>query len=285
MLINEKRVIKLMGVIIIFQLFYNLFYYSNIQTPVIIKPLIATLFWLGVAIYIWYLDRQRAKSKLRFRSFIMLWVFISACLYLFSYFAAGYIDGFGKTPYDTTIIGIIKNLLLYGTILFFKEWIRNFLINAVQKKYALYFGVVIVFLYTFISINWNTIFQLKSLKEYIIFFSSKVFVALALNIFLTYISYLSGPITTTIYILVSQIPLWIMSPIPNLTWFTASVLGIVFPMLSLYVITNIYNQQSKIIKPRVYRGSKPYSWILVAVLSVLMVWFAVGFFRFHLPWW
>ncbi|MGH4119484.1 signal peptidase I [Clostridium sp.] len=278
MFINEKRVLKLMAIIIFFQLAYILFSNSNIQIHAIIRPLITTLFWLATAIYIWFLDRPRGKSKLRFHSFITLWVFISACLYIFTYFAFGFIEGFAKTPYDTTAVGILKSLLLYGSVIIFKEWVRSFIINSVQKRFALILGVGLVFVYTFISVNWNPLFRIESFKDYITFFSSKVFVVLALNIFLTYIAYLSGAFATTIYVLVSQVPLWFMSPIPNLTWFTISVIGIVFPMFSLYVIINTYNKQVRITKTREYRENNPYSWVLIAIFSVLLVWFSVGVF-------
>jgi signal peptidase len=148
----------------------------------------------------------------------------------------------------------------------------------VQKRFALLVGISLVLLYTFISINWNPLFSMDKPKDFLVFFTSRVFVSLALNSYLTYVSYLAGPMPSIIYVLVTQAPIWFMNPLPNLSWLTTSVLGISFPVLSLDIIMNAYHKQTKVIKPHEYQGSNPYSWIVIAAFSVIMVWFSVGLF-------
>src|SRR5690554_2920494 len=59
------------------------------------KPVI----WLGLVSYVWSKPRCRFKGKLKLYNFILMWSTICAIIYICLYFAAGFLDGIGTSPY------------------------------------------------------------------------------------------------------------------------------------------------------------------------------------------
>ncbi|XMB85534.1 signal peptidase I [Mycoplasmatota bacterium WC44] len=274
---SEKRVSILLITISLFYLYPFLIpeltdYLSSFELYV--KP----LFWLLVSIYILSLNKVKSKAKRRYLSYIILWVFISAFIYIFAYFLVGFIDGFGKNPYDTTLKGFLFNLLLYGSVIILREFARNYLVNSVPKKRISLFSIFIVIVYSLIDVNLNNLISLSSPEDIISFVISKVGVIITFNIFMTYISHLAGYIPCIIYALLIQLPLWILNVIPNLTWLSSAVIGLMIPVLALILISDLYKKMSRQVKRVQYSKQNLYSWIITGFISVCIVWFVVGVF-------
>ncbi|XMB67493.1 signal peptidase I [Mycoplasmatota bacterium zrk1] len=277
MLRSEQRISFLLGIILFFY-FYPFLFPTVDESLAPISLYIIPSFWLVLTIYVRSLNKVTFKAKRRFVSNIILWVFITAFIYLLVFFAAGIMDGFGKNPYDTRPVGIIKNVFIYGSVLVLKEFVRHYLINSIPKRRIILYGTLIVLVYSVIDVNMVHFLSLKVTEDIVSFAISKFMVVIALNIFLTNIAYLSGYIPCIIFVFLLKLPLWTLEVIPNLTWLSTAVIGLIIPVLGLSIINDNYKKLSKKVKKVHYKKQNLYGWVITGFISVCIVWFVVGVF-------
>ena len=236
------------------------------------------VFWVLMGL-IFYTDKSvRAHGKLKHRGYYMIWMLVAGVLYMLSYFASGFVDGFGKTLFDVSFRGVTLNIVHFGTIIFFKEYIRYHLINSVQKKFSLYFGIAIVAVYSLMDINIVSLISQKGVENIIIYLCSYVFPVIAFHAFLTLGAYLAGFGATAIYALVVKVPLWILPILPNPQWITLMLIGTCIPIIGMIVLSNTHRSKTVRGRKRMDKEENPYSLLLVATLVVAMAWFALRIF-------
>ena len=195
------------------------------------------------------------------KSSIFFSCWFALCCYILSYFAFGFIDGVGANIYDTSLLGIIKNVLTLGSVLVFRELVRNHIINAVEKKYVVSFGILIVLVFSFAEININALLKIGSIEELLTFLSFSVLPLLMFNTFMTVSAYIAGPLGTIIYALITNIPMWAIGVLPNLRWITVLLIGTLFPLLCIIVLRNVHKSKATRGKMRAKKEENPYSWI------------------------
>lgn len=242
------------------------------------QSIITLLFWILIAVYAFFCEKPRLHSKQKYTEFYLLIMLVCAVLYLISYFMIGTIDGFGLNIYDTSFIGIVKNLLVLGTAVILKEWVRNFLINSVQKRFAVVFGVAIILIFSFTEVNLDTFSKLKTLEESFSYISKNILPVVFYNVFMTFAAYILGFYGTAIYATLTKFPIWIVRILPNFRWITLLLVGALLPLMFTIVLRSISKRKATRGKRQEMKQASPYSWIATAVVSVLTVWFALGIF-------
>lgn len=242
------------------------------------QSIITLLFWILISVYTFFCEKPGLHSKLKFTEFYLLIMLVCAVLYLISYFMIGTIDGFGLNIYDTSFIGIVKNLLLLGSAVILKEWVRNFLINSVQKRFAIVFGIVIVLIFSFTEINLDTFSKLKTLEECFSYISKNILPVVFYNVFMTFAAYILGFYGTAIYAALTKFPIWIVRILPNFRWITLLLVGALLPLMFTIVLRSISHKKATRGKRQEMKQASPYSWIATAVVAVATVWFALGIF-------
>lgn len=271
--VGEKKAIILICAVIVF---YALT--KSLGLGIKYQGIITALFWSLLCVYI-YLNRSvRFHSKLKNKDFYIIFMAICAGLYIISYFALGIIDGFGINMYDTSFLGIVKNVLTLGSVIVFREIVRNFIINTVQKKFAIYFGLLMILVFSFAEVNFRSMLELGSMEAWLAFLSESVLPLLFFNAFMTYAAYTAGVWGPIIYATVTNIPIWIISVLPNFRWITIILVGVLFPLLCMVVLRNVRKSKLQRGKKRKKKEENPYSWLLVAVVMVALVWFSLGIF-------
>jgi signal peptidase len=241
----------------------------------ILKP----LFWLGLSIYIWYKPRCKFKGKLKLSGFLFLWSAICACLYLFIFFAAGFLDGIGASPYTKDLEGIVLNVLSFGSVLVFMEWVRNYLINRVKRNYLVFISAITIIVYSLSRLNLRIISGLTTWQQVVQYLGEYALPEIMSNILLTYMVYLGGAYPAILYSSLVSLPLWISPVLPNLTWITKAFVGIMLPTVFILMIRQIYRKQTGEIKYRNRRKENIASWIAVSIISIVMIWFSLGVFE------
>jgi len=242
------------------------------------QSFITALFWLLIAVYIYFCDKPNRHSKLKFTEFYLLVMLVCAVLYLISYFLIGTIDGFGINIYDTSFAGIVKNLLVLGSTVVFKEWVRNFLINSVQKRFVILFGVLIVLIFSFTEVNLDTFSKLKTIEDWLSYTSKNILPVVFFNVFMTVAAYILGYVGTLIYATLTKFPIWVVRILPNFRWITLLLVGALLPLMFTIVLRSISKRKATRGKRQEMKQASPYSWIATAVVSVVTVWFALGIF-------
>ncbi|MCT4607111.1 MAG: signal peptidase I [Marinisporobacter sp.] len=277
---SKSRCCLLIGVMICLYLLENASITSFIDSRIfnyIIKPIL----WIGVAYIVWLLPKVRAKGLLKLRSFLNWWAFNFAVIYIMVSVVAGMIDGFGKSPYSHSPIGIITNIIFIGSMLVGREFIRSFIVNNLTKdeKYLIFILVALFMTITNISLNRFT--HLNGKVEIVKFIAQYFAPEFSQNLLVTYLVYLGGALPAIIYLGIVQGFHWLCPILPDLKWITKALIGVLCPVFFLMSMQSIYLEESKEILKREKDKESTISWIITSILSIAIIWFAVGVFPIY----
>jgi signal peptidase len=240
----------------------------------ILKP----AFWLLLSYYILKKPRVRFKGKLKLFRFIMLWSAICGIVYVSVYFAGGFIDGIGTSPYARSIKGMLMNILGFGSVLVMMEWVRNYIINKVKKEYTIIFSVIVVTVFTLYKLNLRMLSAVETWPQMVQYLGEYAIPEMMNNILLTYLVYIGGAFPAALYSAVTNIPIWLSPVLPGLTWISKAFIGIMAPVIFLIVLRRVYKKESREVKLREQKAEKPAVWIASSLISIMIIWFAAGVF-------
>ncbi|MCL6636245.1 MAG: signal peptidase I [Peptococcaceae bacterium] len=239
------------------------------------------LLWGAVACFVWRLPRVRAAGRLRLRRFLNWLALICAGFHILFLLAGGMVEGFGRSPYSFTPLGILNNIVFVGASLAGAELSRAFLINSLAgRRASLTIGLVALF-FTVIGLPLGRVASFQTGLDFIKFAGSVFFPALSENVLASYLAYLGGPLPAVLYRGALQAFQWFCPVLPDLSWTTKALLGSFIPVFSLILVQRLYLAESRELKKSGADRENPAGWIAVSVASVLLVWFSVGIFPFY----
>lgn len=243
----------------------------------ILKPIL----WIGLAFMVWNFPHIRAKGYLRLRKILYLWAFNFAVIYIIINFVAGMIDALGKSPYDHSPRGIVINIVLVGSMLIGREFIRSYLVNSFTKEENYFVFILVALLMTVIDFSTIQYTNLQSLKNLVQFLAEHFGPEFAQNLFATYLVYLGGPLVSIIYLGIIEGFYWLSPVLPDLKWIFKALIGILCPVFFMILFQNIYYTASKEIKRRDVDDEGIAGWIVTSIVSILLIWFSVGVFPIY----
>lgn len=243
----------------------------------VIKPLI----WTCLAIIVCRMPCIKSAAKLKHKKFINFWAFYFGLFYVLLTVFAGLFDGLGKSPYSHSIKGIILNFIFIGSAIFGREVIRSYILNSLTKKenYLIFFFISL--LMTITNFPISKYIELNSLQNFVKFFAEFFAPEFSNNLFATYLVYLGGPWTSIIYLSVIQGFHWFSPLLPALKWINTALLGILAPIFFMMFFTQIYSKISKDKVNRQQESESVISWVFTSVISISIIWFAVGVFPIY----
>lgn len=250
---------------------------DNFIYTYIIKPIL----WIGLALMVRYFPNIRAKEYLKLRKLIYIWAFNFAIIYIIIYLGVGIIDGLGKSPYNHSFIGILTNIVSVGLVLVGRELIRNYLINSFTKVENYLVFILIAILMTLSNISLDQYESLKGLKDVVQFIAEYLVPEFAQNLFAGYLVFLAGPLASIIYLGIIESFMWLSPILADLKWITKALTGILCPIFFMMSLQNIYYTASKQIKRNESEEEGTLGWIVTSIVSILIVWFAVGVFPIY----
>jgi len=236
------------------------------------------VFWFLLSFYVWRQPKTRFKGKLKLYRFILIWSAICGILYISVFFLGGFIDGIGTNPYDKSFRGIFLNLVSFGSVIIMMEWVRNYIINRVKKKFVILYSIMTVIVFTLYKLNPRIALNISTWQQLVQYLGEYVMPEILINVFLTYLVYIGGAYPSIIYSVITAFPGWIVPVLPNLRWISKAFLGIITPIAFLLVIRSVYKKETRGIKLREQKWENPYTWIAISVFSILLIWFVVGVF-------
>jgi len=236
------------------------------------------VFWLLLSYYVWRQPKTRFNGKLKLYKFILIWSAICGILYISVFFLGGFIDGIGTSPYARSIRGMLLNLVSFGSVTILTEWVRNYIINRVKKKYVVLYSSMTVILFTLYRLNIRIALNISTWQQLVQYIGEYAMPEVMNNVFLTYLAYIGGAYPSMIYSAITTIPGWIVPVLPNLKWISKAFFGIITPIIFLLVVHRVYKKETREINLREQRRENPYAWIAISVFSILIIWFVVGVF-------
>ncbi|WFA08270.1 signal peptidase I [Tissierella sp. Yu-01] len=243
----------------------------------IIKPML----WICIAIIVWQMPQIKSKGKLRYSTLLKFWAMYFGIMYVVITVLAGLIDGLGKSPYNHTPKGILINIIFVGSALVGREFIRSYLVNSFTKKENYLVFILIALFMTVTNFSINKYSDIENLKGFVQFSAQFFIPEFSHNFFATYLVFLGGPIISLIYLGIIQSFHWLSPILPDLKWITSALVGILCPTFFLMSMQSIYLNATKQIKKREQEDESPIGWIITSIISIGIIWFAVGVFPIY----
>ena len=234
--------------------------------------------WTSIACLIWLFPHIRPKASLKLRSHINIWAFIFAIIFIIISVLAGLIDGLGKSPYSSSFLGVLTNIIFIGSALIGREFIRSYLVNSFTKKESYLVFISIALLMTFTNISFIRYRNIEDAPSLVKFIAEAIGPEFAENLFASYLVYLGGPLSSIIYIGIVKGFHWLSPVLPDLKWITTALIGILSPISFMMTMQSIYFKESKQVNRRDSREEGPLGWIITSIISIGIIWFAVGVF-------
>lgn len=225
-----------------------------------------------------FFKKEYVHKKNRFD--ILLTIIILMILFFVTYYLSGFIVGFQKTPYDTSLKGIITNIFNFGLIVLFQEYIRKSLVNRTGKNKKLL--VFITFLFIMFDVSDTLVFyEFNNFESFFKFFVIYLNPAIAKHSLLTYLTYTSDILPTLIYRLLMEMFSFIVPFVPNFNWFLMGVINIVYPFIVFSFVYRILHRKDDIKRyKKTYKGIFFYLPI-TAIITMLIV-LVSGSFKYQI---
>ncbi|MGI6513653.1 MAG: signal peptidase I [Syntrophomonadales bacterium] len=237
------------------------------------------LSWALLVAFIFWLPRVRSRGRLRQQPLLIWLALVCVLITILGFMVQGAMSGFGKSPYDHSPTGILINVLVLGTTLVGTEMARAWLMNRHFVRYPLLGVSSLAVVFTLISYPWNKFLNISTGLAAVKFVGSDFLPTLAQNLLATYLAFLGGPLPPIIY-RGGVLAIERLSPVlPMNNWAAQTLIGIVVPVLGILLVRQVFYEENKIKSRR--NGQEGYlGWTLTAVISVLVMWFAMGVFSY-----
>ncbi len=277
---DKKRSVMLLFILIAIYYIDNsnlLFFIDSNINMYVVKPMM----WIGLAILVWKMPKFRPKAKIRDRGFVNLWAFNFGFIYILIMIGSGLIFSLGKSPYSHSIKGILTNLLIFGVPLVAKESIRSYMINNSKEKYK---GLIVFFtaiLMAFIKMSLSRYTSLSGLKHTAEFMGNYGLPNFSTSLMASYLAYLGGVIPSVMYMGIIEAFEFLSPVLPDIKWIVKALIGTIVPLFSFMIIQELYKKESKDKDNTNEDKENPFSWMVTVVVSICIVWFAVGVFAVY----
>lgn len=235
-------------------------------------------FWcIGIFLYNKFIYKMHAKGRLVHHNLAKIWAFFSAGILIVVRILAGiFIDDFGTSPYEHSIVGIVKNLYYVIPGLVAKEYVRSYCVNKQHGKRINYNFLLLVLIFSLIEINLSELLILKSWKDIAIFTFKSILPIVVNNIYLNLLSMYVGSTACIIYMSILVAFEWLFPILPMLSWISKTVIDVALVSLFGFGIYDKFNNQ-QVSKQK--KGEKGLG--IVMVLSVALIWFFAGVFSVY----
>ena len=255
--------------------------------PYVIKPII----YISIAIAIFLISKEQGLNiwkfnkarKLEFGRNPFEAALLIAGLQIALMVIAGLFFGLGKSPYSHTPMFIIINIFFVFSAIMAHELSRSYLIKlGLSKKYSItiLFGIItVIFIFFKIPPNEFLTLNLQSPALIAKFIGETIVPLIAMGLFATYLVYIGGAYASIGYLGALQAFHWFSPILPNYEWGIAALIGTIVPTIGYIIIQNSIQTSGKASRRKIiYKKDPTISWIGVALICVVIIFFSTGFF-------
>jgi len=247
----------------------------NFSTNMITVPM-----WLMLAVITANSFPQgRSHGKLRYKRKIYLWALNMATAYIIINIIAGYLLGFGKSPYQFTPKAIMLNLFMFSAVVG-REFVRDYILKSFTAHKKVIVVALTIFM-TFISISFISWTEIVDFKSGVIFISEILLPQLGENILATTLVYFGGPWASVIYMSITRGITFFVPILPNLNWLAKASIGFGIPVVCTVFFNNYYLRLTKVIKDCKNNDENVLLWVMAMAMSVALIWFVAGVFPLY----
>lgn len=266
--------IFLVSIICVFVLtnFILVSFHNNFLNSYWTKPVL----WGLLALVVYKLPGYRTYGIYRARYLLIFAATALSVLQIIALVAAGIFEGFGRSPYSFTPLGIVINIFYVYLPLAGMELGRSWLINRCFKRNSVSAIFWATLIFTLLAFPVSIITGVKTMQGVVRFVGEIFLPTFAENLLASLLAFLGGPVPAIIYRGIIQLFLWFSPLLPNLQWTTQSLIGVAFPALGFAFVQWLYSNAVCQVKKSAYKKENPTGWIIVSLISVFIIWFPTG---------
>ena len=218
-------------------------------------------------------DRHRYTKDIIYEILIMLLTFFVL------FYLLGVIIGFARTNYlnwygiKTFVFPLIVTIIL-------KEILRYMMLKKCEESTFLTIITIVLFISLDIT---EAIYYAKFNLSYNVF----IFIALSLlpaissNIVCSYVTKQTGYKPTILYLLITRLYAYLLPIIPNPSEYLTAIINLILPVLLGYKIHSFLEKDKDTYIDRDYNKRKVKSLGLPIVLTIIIVYFTSGYFKYY----
>jgi signal peptidase I len=238
--------------------------------------------WILTAIltlWLWKMEGERL-NLLEHRSLIGFAAIIGGLQVAIS-IIAGFMSGFGKSPYSHTLVMILLNSWFVITRLIGIETARWYLGKTIGRINSGW-GYLIAWLLPFILLTPVSRFTVLTQPESAFRVIGGTFIPTAAeNLLAAYLAVSAGPVASMIYLGVIQAFEWLSPVLPDLPWLVSAFIGVLIPVVGLIMLTReeaVPSDDSNPTKTEEQGKDRTSlgSWLIVALLATGVIWLNSG---------
>ncbi len=243
-----------------------------------VEPII----WGVMSLLIVYaIPKKHLKGQVKHKQTVYIWAFNAAVAFIIMSLIAGFFDGFGKSPYDHSLMGILQNSIIIGSALVGQELVRAYVLNSTLGRESKWPIPLMIGLMTFINLPLVQLINMAGSQDVMTFVANIFLPTLSENMLATYLVVYAGPIASVIYLGLVESFEWLSPILPDLSWLAKGMIGMSVPIGALIMISQAYMKLTGHFKAYREKETKVYEWLPVTVTCVLIIWFTVGVFPIY----
>lgn len=271
---KKQTEIILFELLIIFLLIINLFF------PYLKSDYAGALF-LGILLTLSILYKGFEKDKSENTIDILLSILSYVLCYFMFLYLLGIFSGYAKTIYNTSFIGIVKNIFPVILTIFVEELFRYEIVSKTKKSKQ---ERTIIFLLAFLLILFDirNSFPLgDNLNAILDGISLRILPNIARNLLFTYMMYLVGYKPVIFYRLLMELPIYIVPVYPNFGNYLTGVLDITFPFIVCLLVRSLATKKREFfVREKKHYFGKIVGLFIFFVLAV-SVCLTSGYFKYY----
>ncbi len=272
---SKNATIIIIAILLLYGLLASLKLVTEIN--IIYLYIINPIFWIAMAILLYFAFGKNIEKR-KLKKEIIQYTVIAILVYIIVYMISGLVVTFGKNPYNTTLIGLIHNLWIFGVVIVAKEYIRFKIIDNVYEKDKTLIAILISVVYIIIEFELNVFLKQNSVVSMIIYFIQKGIPIIATNVLFSYMARYCGCIPAIYYQIIIKLYFWVSPIIPNSPWVMTAIIDTTIPIILLLYIRYIKNKLDIFRTRENLINTDPRNIIPLVIVIILSIWFAIGVF-------
>lgn len=242
----------------------------------------ALLFWVLAAIPYFVYPREKSRMTKQAQENLLIYALAFLAVYFTIWWATGYIESFGRSPYSRTPAGLVNNFIFLGIPIATQEIVRTFLVGSGKpgKLPVPFLTGLLLMLYEF---RFNTISSsFSSISTTVPYVFGTLAPAILQAVLLTWLAGNGGLTLVLMYRLLPEAVQWVLPTLPKTGWLLKMMVGVVVPLFTLLALQQVVvlrERKSKAdARQKTQNSGKPIAWITLLVIITGMFGFTLGLY-------
>lgn len=219
------------------------------------------------------------KDKHRFVKDVIFDILIILLIYFLLYYLFGIFIGFYKIDNYYNWYGfkifIFPNIL----IIILKEYLRYQVLTKSEGNKLLTIGAIFIFIFLDISTSLYYV-DFSNSYDTLIFIALTFLPSISSNIACSYIALKLGYKPNIVWLLISQMYVYLIPIVPNSNEYILSIINFIFPLIIMYKVYTFFEKVNDYNIERNYKKNSTGLHTLLIILVAIIVYLTSGYFKY-----